>query len=82
MKNGILANQNQDIDYDTAATAEDLGFSVNKEEEGVEETTKENSRIEDLTTALSQSKNLQSRAPVMRRHGSCRPWKNKIIGYH
>ncbi|MFZ2978935.1 MAG: translation initiation factor IF-2 N-terminal domain-containing protein, partial [Candidatus Magasanikiibacteriota bacterium] len=33
MKNGILANQNQNIDYDTAAImAEELGFTAQKEE--------------------------------------------------
>ena len=41
MKNGILANQNQDIDFDTAAIlAEDLGFSVKKQESDGEETAK------------------------------------------
>src|SRR3989339_146287 len=47
MKNGILANQNQNIDYDTAAImAEELGFSVQKEEGGKADEEKEKEREE------------------------------------
>jgi translation initiation factor IF-2 len=62
MKNGILANQNQNIDYDTAAImAEELGFSVEKEDDSVEEV----DRSEELEEALSKGKHLENRPPVV-----------------
>ncbi|PIY93550.1 MAG: translation initiation factor IF-2 [Candidatus Magasanikbacteria bacterium CG_4_10_14_0_8_um_filter_32_14] len=66
MKNGILANQNQNLDYDTMAImAEDLGFTVHKEDGNQEEIKKEEERIQNLEEALSKAKNLQPRAPVV-----------------
>lgn len=65
MKNGILANQNQDIDYETAAIlAEDLGFTVSRE--GEEDTSElEQSRSADLEEALAAGTQLEQRAPVI-----------------
>jgi len=63
MKNGILANQNQDIDYETAAImAEELGFTVTRE--GEEETIVDD-KSADLEEALAGAKNLETRAPVI-----------------
>ncbi|MBI5222702.1 MAG: translation initiation factor IF-2 [Candidatus Magasanikbacteria bacterium] len=67
MKNGILANQNQNIDYDTAAIiAEELGFSVGKEQsDGRTDKKKEDERGEILEKALAKGENLRPRAPVI-----------------
>lgn len=64
MKNGILANQNQFIDYETSAImAEELGFTVEKgKSEDIQDDSKQEKALEH---ALSRSKNLQSRAPVV-----------------
>lgn len=64
MKNGILANQNQDIDYDTAAIiAEELGFTVNREGDEVVEVV--DTRGAELEEALAAAKNVEARAPVI-----------------
>ena len=66
MKNGILANQNQDIDFDTACVlAEDLGFSVNKEENAPVDLEAELKKSEALEMALKKSKHTQTRPPVV-----------------
>ncbi len=66
MKNGILANQNQNIDYDTAGIlAQDLGYSVEKEEEGKADTEKQAVQSEALESALKNAKHLESRPPVI-----------------
>jgi len=66
MKNGILANQNQDIDFDTAGVlAEDLGFSVNKEESAPVDLEAELKKSEALEGALKKSKHTKTRPPVV-----------------
>lgn len=66
MKNGILANQNQNIDFDTAAIlSEELGYSVEKEEEGKEEQQKQTVQSEALEAALANTKKLLPRSPVI-----------------
>jgi len=65
MKNGILANQNQDIDYDTAAIiAEELGFAVQKEETKVD-VTKELEKADTLDEVMNRGENKERRAPVV-----------------
>ncbi len=66
MKNGILANQNQNIDFDTASIlAQDLGYTVVREEEGKVDNEKQAVQSEALEAALANAKNLQTRAPVI-----------------
>ncbi len=66
MKNGILANQNQNIDYDTAAImAEEFGFSPAREEGKTDTGEKENDRAATLETALQRAKDKAPRAPVI-----------------
>jgi translation initiation factor IF-2 len=66
MKNGILANQNQNIDYDTAAImAEELGFVVSKEEGQASDVVADDNRESDLEEALSKSEHMETRAPVI-----------------
>ncbi len=67
MKNGILANLNQNIDRDTATVlAEDLGFTV-ATDEGEDESGESTEVVDALETALeSQNKDkMQSRPPVV-----------------
>jgi len=67
MKNGILANQNQDIDYETAAImAEELGFSVSREnEEGGDAVELVQENDTSLENALARGKNTEVRPPVV-----------------
>lgn len=66
MKNGILANQNQNIDFDTAAIlAQDMGYNVEREAEGKMDQDKQNVQSEALEAALKNAKNLQTRPPVI-----------------
>lgn len=67
MKNGILANQNQDIDYETATImAEELGFGTEKEDKStiVDEKKEEELEIQ-LEEALKVGEKLERRSPVV-----------------
>ncbi len=66
MKNGILANQNQNIDFDTAAIlAEEMGFNVQKKQSSKLDEKHEENKEKALEEALSQTENLERRAPVI-----------------
>lgn len=66
MKNGILANQNQNIDFDTAAIlAEEMGFNVQKKQSSNLDKKHEENKEKALEEALSQTENLERRAPVI-----------------
>jgi len=67
MKNGILANQNQDIDFETATImAEELGFTTEKEDtEAIEEVKKEEVLDSQLVEALKAGEKLERRPPVV-----------------
>ena len=67
MKNGILANQNQNIDFDTASImAEELGFTVQSEEGGTPaQAAEEDERSNALEEALQRGDKQATRPPVI-----------------
>lgn len=67
MKNGILANQNQDIDFETATImAEELGFNTQKEDTVADKhAEKEKELSSQLQEALKVGEKLERRDPVV-----------------
>lgn len=65
MKNGILANQNQDIDYETAAIlSEELGFTVTQGTQA-QDAQVEEAQVAYLEEAFASATQLEKRAPVI-----------------
>lgn len=66
MKNGILANQNQSIDFDTASImGEELGFTIARESGDAQQEAEAEELQSALESALSKAEDLQKRSPVV-----------------
>ena len=65
LKNGVVANLNDDLDYDTAAIiAQELGYSTEEDVEALEEGLLTNEMLEEILKK-EDPKNQQERAPVV-----------------
>ena len=81
MSNGIMANINQQIDFDTASiVAEEMGFEVVAPEAEIEEVDLEDQLAWRQVLAGEREADLEPRPPVVTMLGSCRSWKNFFAG--